>query len=93
MKIKTAKREDVGRWVGRGYLYLKLQTDLIRKSFAVTGISGSQINDAILQEAKNKATKALEAEFGALEEEDDDPFAQVLSGCVQDESEDIDIEH
>ncbi len=68
MKIKTAKREDVGRWVARGYLHLKLQTDLIRKSFAVTGISGSQISNAILQEAKNKATKALEAEFGALEE-------------------------
>ena len=93
MKIKTAKREEVGKWIGRAYLHLKLQTNLIRKSFAVTGISGSLIIDAILKEVKCNATKALEAEFGSLEEEDDDLFAQVC-GCVhneQDETEDIDM--
>ena len=69
---------------------------MIRKLFAVTGISGSKdhpINDIILKEAKEKAMKALEAEFGTLEDGDEDPFGEkASSGVVEDENEDVDID-
>ena len=64
-KLPTASKEEILDWVAAGWRDLQQQTDLIKKSFVVTGISGTkqQIRkDDILKSAKTSADEDSDGE-------------------------------
>ena len=56
-KVPTAKRQDVARWVGQAYLHLKEQTDLIRKSLAVTEFQVQRITQSMTSSSRKQRRK------------------------------------
>ena len=79
-KLPTASKEEIIDWVAAGWRALQQQVDLIKKSFLVTGTTGTteQIrNDNILKSAKAAANEQLRELFREYDDDEEDPFADL----------------